>query len=151
MIEPLIGAAPGIASIILSLFKDNKESKELCQAIRDRLKREISFNLQLFDLQKGKKNMPVSKVIPNLRVEAMEELVTLPFPIDKILKKLSDKAKDKLASSKNKKHRHWAGNIKNEKELLERLWLRVNVAKIRISNDAGKGDVSYCYQKANML
>lgn len=144
MLGSIISATPAISKLLLEFFSDKKDNQELKAAVRDRLKREISFNVALFDLLSGKKNLTLDKLILNLKSDAIEELVTLPFPINKILKsELEEPSLELLKKTENKNHKKWSANIKSEIDLLERIWLRLQVARIRIENNAGVGDTAY--------
>ena len=144
MIGTILPSTISITEILIKLFQEGKESKELKTAIRDRLRREVSYNLAIFKLLQGKKKNILPVIISNLKTAAAEELVTLPFPVDKILdQELSDNTKAGLAYNSNKNYAKWSENIKTEKDLLERLFLRMNVARIRVNHEAGTGDIGY--------
>ena len=146
MIESLI-VSP-IATLIAEFYKDDSKSKLFRAAIRDRLRREVRFNLEVFELLNEKK-FPVESILAAMEFSAISELFHLPIPVQKILNShgLHDSAKAVLeqqyAIKQNKKHIAWAKTINNECELLERIWQRIAVLRVRTTKEVGQGDVPY--------
>lgn len=120
-------------------------TKKLRQAVRARLARETRFNLELWQL--SHKKMGKSLFAEGCRLDAIEEVCSLSVPISLFF---DDNGLNKDAASllvgdtvTNENYKKWAAEISNEVDLIERVWHRLQLLKIRHAQAVPLGDVRY--------
>jgi hypothetical protein len=117
---------------------NNKQSfKNIRLAVRDRLRREARLNAELLSKIKGK-----TGIIDELTTKALREVFEMPIPISKILDKNLDQNVMAILT-KNKNYKRWTANVRNETQLVERLWQRTRMLEIRVKNHEGRPNVHY--------
>jgi len=118
-------------------WNDKQSFKNIRLAVRDRLRREARLNAELLNNIKGK-----GKVIDELSTRALQEVFEMPIPVSKILdEELSPNVLGILA--KNKNYKRWTENVRNEAQLVERLWQRTRMLEIRVKKQEGSPNVNY--------
>ena len=147
MIE--ISMVSSAANWIYQRVLEGKATDAQREAIRERLRREATYNLEILRLLESA-GVSGQHRARALDLQAMAELVALPVPPGSVLRtKLGKKADEILRQTgkpdekRNQRHLSWARGIQSEADLFERLWLRLRVYAIRAEVDKGTGDLAY--------
>jgi hypothetical protein len=127
----------GTAQKIGQELERHSAVRNLRIVIRERLKREINFNLEILKEDR----IPIESRIEELDISVVQFLFSQPLPLNAFLTtELPANAEQKL---KKLEHRNWSVENYSEVNLLERIWLRISVAKMRSKHCISPGDVEY--------
>ena len=126
-------------------LEKGSEAKKLRLAIRSRLARETRFNLEVF---KGLDDPDkLSLVAAACSIEAIDEICSLNIPISLFFdgEELPEGVIEYLRgeSVSNGNFKKWTADIHNEVELVERVWHRLRILKVRYTQQVALGDLDY--------
>lgn len=126
----------------IDALKTRSDVANLRVVLRRRLEREVRLNLEIFkELGVGQ-----PKAVLALNTIVLEQLFSQVLPLDFLFERpLSEKVKEIIIGKKNSKRTYarYISTIQTEGELIERMWIRLAVAKVRAENGKSLGDVEY--------
>ena len=140
---------------IAEFYKKTSQDKVSREALYSNLKKELYFNLEIFDEMKRSKakDEKLSKFILLLKTDfydtikqSLIKIETLKKPIDIDMNEIIDD--DRLS---NKNFKRWVVNIKTDLELIEKVYLKTSVLKALASIGVTKREQSYQYVKFLMI
>lgn len=124
-------------------WEKSKEAELLRDSLRERLSREVRFNLAIW-------NLPATKPQPEafaamMSSEAFNAVCTLNLPLRLILdpNSLDAKAKQIMDEHPDGNFKNWTDGISNEVTLVERIWHRLKVLQYRQDLDGSLGNLEY--------
>lgn len=120
-------------------FRARSDVKNLRQLIRQRLLRELRLNDELLSYRTIDDAVRLKAIETSALSAVMHQSIPLEMFFDKTL---SEATLQRLAKGDGRQVRRVAG-IKTEKDLLERWWHRVSLAKIRLELAGKTGDLAY--------
>lgn len=133
----------------LELYDKYKDDNNLKKALYDNLKRELYFNIEIITEANKKKDEEFVHILSLLKTDYYEYLKLSLIDINKIynankvdFEQIIDKEK-----LKDKRFKNWVSNIKNDIELIEKIYLKINILKELSSVNITKREVSYRYLK----
>lgn len=121
------------------------DAAKLRLAIRARLARELRFNLELMkSLDNESDCLPF---IENCRFDALNQICSLTTPLSLFFSEPGRSIKLneylKATAADNRKYAQWTKDIESEVDLVERIWHRASILKVRLSNGHSLGDLGY--------
>jgi len=133
----------------LELYDKYKKDNSLKKALYDNLKRELYFNIEIIDEANKKKDKEFIQIISLLKTEYYEYLKLSLVDINMIhnatkvdFEQIIDNEK-----LKDKRFKNWISKIKNDVELIEKVYLKITILKELSSVNIKKREVSYRYLK----
>lgn len=150
VMDPISGLLGTLFSKGIQHWSASKEASLLKAALRDRLHREVRLNLEVWKLFESSKDKPEpSKLADLLSMDAFREVCTLNLPLSELMadEDLPEKAQQLLqqkgVDKPNKNYTNWARDIRTEVDLIERIWHRLHVLKVRQQLGGALGDGAY--------
>ena len=117
--------------------EDNIALKNFRSVIRERLVREVKFNLEVLKDE----HLSIQEKMSELDIKVIEFVFSQPLPLEIFFS--TTLPKDAEAQLLKLKNRGWSEENFSEVNLIERLWLRVSIAKLRTRHEASPGDIKY--------
>lgn len=143
----LSGIVSTIASLGAEQWRRSSEVGFLRDALRERLHREVRLNLELYEILSEEEQLPRFDEL--MSADAFLEVCSLNLPLSRILgsdplpTEVRDLLLQKGAATPNGNFVNWSQNIQCEIELIERVWHRMRVLRIRGRIDGSLGNLEY--------
>ena len=118
-------------------FEQSDVLKNLRLVVRERLIREITFNLAVLEDER----LLFEERIIELDINVIEFVFSQPLPLKYFL--TTSLPKNAELHLPKLKGRGWRVENYSEINLLERIWLRISVAEVRSKHEASPGDIKY--------
>jgi hypothetical protein len=140
LIVPIItSATQAISTQGIEAFFEKQEGRNLRDMLRERLLREMRFNSELL----SHRGLESIQKVDQLDARALEFVFSQPLPLKALFPRLlSEDDKTKIAGSSQRAKQRINGLL-GEADLIERVWLRMSIAKFRARNGLPLGDVDY--------
>lgn len=143
----------GILSMVLPLAHDavkfglaevekRADFKNLQIVLREQLLREVRLNLEILK----ELGIDHTKSVMLLRTEVMQQICEQPLPVSLLFNgAVSQEVRSTILGKGGQRasYARWISGVKTESDLIERIWFRVAVAKLRAENNSDMGDVAY--------
>ena len=137
----------------IEFIKNLKDDKNTKKALFDNLKRELYFNLEIFDVLDSKKCDDIHKCIKLLKTDFYDTISNSMIKIDAIKSPKSINLNEVIDKSRltNKNFQRWSKYINTDIELIEKVYLKISVLKALSSVETTKRSDSFQYLKFLML
>ena len=134
-------------------YQKYKKDDEMRQALYSNLKRELYFNLEIFDEIKKTKSENINELVSLLKTDFYDTIKNSLIDLKNIKEPKEIDFSEIIDDEKltNKNFKRWIANIKTDIELIEKVYLKISVLKSLASIGIKKRDVSYQYVKFLML
>lgn len=149
MLELFSGVFSNLISKGLETWSEAKETELLRAAIRSRLHREVKLNLEIWKLvRKEAENVVLADLVSS---DAFSEICSLNLPLDALLGRdplpleVFQLLQQYQNTSANQNYINWAKEIQTEIDLIERIWHRLRVLKVRKELNGSMGDTGYLF------
>jgi hypothetical protein len=142
ILELIMPLAQDAIKLGVDEVRKRADFKNLRLVLRERLHREVRLNVEIAE----ELGIERPKAVLSLRTAAIEQLFDQPFPLRVLFDEEFSLAARELIVGKdrqNKTYERRIEGIKTEGDLIERLWIRVAVARLRAENGKSLGDVRY--------
>lgn len=150
MLGPLANAAvTQVLKLGLDKWQTSKELRVLRQLLRERLAREMRFNVEWHHIAP----LNQQQIIECYDTSTTQELFRQPLPLSMLFpKELDQNIIDNMPSNiLGLNHKNWIRPLTNEAELIERFWHRYSVTMFKIRKKLGHGDLKYVMGLASLL
>ena len=153
--DPLSGIVSTIASLSAERWARSTEVRFLRDALRERLHREVRLNLELYEILSDEGQLPRFDEL--MYADAFREVSLLNLPLSRILgsdplpTEVRDLLLQKAAVTPHGNFVNWSQNIHSEIDLIERVWHRMRVLRIRARIDGSLGNLEYLHHLLRAL
>ncbi len=107
--------------------------------LRERLRREMKYNLDLLSETRLSSVVKIS----GLDLRTVDFIFSQPWPLRKIFPKNITEELNSVMATGDNRHQIWSRDIESECDLIERIWLRISIARKRADSRVSTGDLAY--------
>lgn len=130
----------------IDLAKNSSETRNLRRLMRQRLTREAKLNSELMNYQ----HLTVDQKVSAITTEAIDFIMSQPLSLE-VFFDIEPWDDFSFHDAANDNHTIWSMSIKSERDLVERWWHRVRLAKIRQDAGVSSGDFEYLSMLCRVL